>query len=543
MGFQRRASDAELIARVRAGDTASFEELYQRHIDNSRRVAGVVAWSGEEAEDVAAEALTSVLALLRDGGGPDGELAPYLRTVIRRLVAERHRAAAAGHGTPGNPVDATSQHHKADLVTAHSMVRQAYETLPPRWQQVLWRSEIEGEPPGALAAAFDSTPDAAAALAYRAREGLRRAYLGLHLARGRREECKAVGTKVSALARGALDVEDRPAVRAHLAECAACRERYEEMLLLVTDLPGVLTPALLGIAAPRPAATAGAGAPVPAGSAAAEAAPRLSRRDSWRGRVTASSGVMVGTLLAATVAVLLFALAVANIGPLSDEGGSAPAAAGTPSDDPPRLSVETATPQSSETTVNRSATPEPEPTAEPEPEPTEEPTPEPDGRDSSQQPEQDTSSDISSGSSSSDAPSDEDTTEPDSQRQAQTTEAAAPEPTSAAEPSDKETDSQPTPDGAEVAALEAAARAADPPDWWCDAVPWWPQCSEGSQQRRWDDDSRERGSRDGESDWTKKGSGVPIPPGLSRSGLCEWLPDLPPCLSSERDRHGGGSGR
>lgn len=529
MGFQRRASDADLVARVRAGDAASYNELHERHIENAQRVARLVAPNPEQAAGLAEEAFAAVLAHLREGRAPGGEFAPYLRTMVRRLAADRYRTGTATGGELTGTLD-----DPGDLRTTHPMVRQAYETLPPRWQQVLWRSDVQGETPAGLAATFETTPDAAAALAHRAREGLRRAYLGLHVACAGAEDCKAIGPRVSALARGVLDADDRHSVEEHLAGCAACRDRYEEMLLLASDLPGVLTGALIGIPAPsRAAATKTLAVPVPAPSAAGAAgapgaagaanAPPAPGRRAPRRRVSTGSGVMVGTLVAATVAVVAFALVVANSGgPASQTAGPPPAAGESPSDEPARVSVETATPSPEMPAAASQGTPEPDQESSRDL-----------GSDPSQESEADgetTPEPEAAGSSPAD------TAAPAEQGAAQAEEEQAleqePEPRQDTPAATAAGSRSPESGSSDAAALEAQAQGDDEPGWWCQAVPWWPDCSDASEGERRDESA---GS----------GGGPPeeVPPGISRNALCEWLPDLPPCSAGERDRQRGGPPR
>ena len=49
----------------------------------------------------------------------------------------------------------------------------AYKRLPPRWQTVLWYTEIEGLELAEAAVMMGMSTNSVAALAYRAREGLR----------------------------------------------------------------------------------------------------------------------------------------------------------------------------------------------------------------------------------------------------------------------------------------------------------------------------------------------------------------------------------
>ena len=277
-------TDAELIARTRAGDMASYDELYRRHVDDASRVARIVTDNSDEAEDVVSEAFTRVLDRLQRGGGPDEELTPYLRTVVRRLAIDRYRTSRRD-GTPADPTLLEIIPEPDDAMTRatdRQLVRKAFETLPDRWQRVLWHTEIEGRSPASLAAILGSSPNAVAALAYRAREGLRQAYLSVHLSSSIPEECRPYVPKLAAYVRGTLTASEDQWVAAHLEQCEHCRERRDEVMLLVADLRGVLWPALLG-----PVVLVGGGAAVVGAAGAATGAAV--------GAAAATSGGAVGT--------------------------------------------------------------------------------------------------------------------------------------------------------------------------------------------------------------------------------------------------------
>src|SRR5687767_13227302 len=84
------ASDAELIAAVRGGDTGAYGELFDRHRDAAARLSSHLV-PGPDADDLVAESFTRVLALLQDGKGPDEFFRAYLLTSIRRLHIDRTR--------------------------------------------------------------------------------------------------------------------------------------------------------------------------------------------------------------------------------------------------------------------------------------------------------------------------------------------------------------------------------------------------------------------------------------------------------------------
>src|SRR5690554_1620365 len=78
------SSDPELIAGVRAGDTAAFGVLYERHVDAARKVAAVYTNSASDVDDVVSEAFSRVLRALQRGDGPDLAFRAYLFTIVRR---------------------------------------------------------------------------------------------------------------------------------------------------------------------------------------------------------------------------------------------------------------------------------------------------------------------------------------------------------------------------------------------------------------------------------------------------------------------------
>ena len=301
-------TDAELIERTRTGDMTAYDELYRRHLDGAQRVARVVTGSHDEAQDVVSEAFTRVLDRLQHGGGPEGELGPYLNTIVRRLAIDRYRASRRD-GLPADPTLFEVMPETDDPIarsTDRDLVRRAFETLPDRWQQVLWHTEIEGRTPAALAPTLGSTPNAVAALAYRAREGLRQAYLAVHLSADIPAECRPYVPKLAAYVRGTLSPREDEWVAAHVEDCPHCRDRRDELMLLVADLRGVLWPALLlpvvlggtkTAAAVTGAAAAGvmgakAGAAAGAGAGGAKAGAGATGTESTKvGAVGAAAGV------------------------------------------------------------------------------------------------------------------------------------------------------------------------------------------------------------------------------------------------------------
>jgi RNA polymerase sigma factor (sigma-70 family) len=379
-------TDAELIARTRGGDMTAYDELYRHHADDARRVARIVSDNSDEADDIAAGAFTHVLATLQSGGGPDEELAPYLRTIVRRLAVERYRASRPD-GTPADHAleEPPGPDGPAARATDRDLVRRAFETLPDRWQRVLWHTEIEGRSPAELASTLGSTPNAVAALAYRAREGLRQAYLSVHLSSAIPDECRPYVPKLAAYVRGTLTPSDDQWVSDHLDQCQHCRERHDELLLLVSDLRGVLWPALLAPAVAVRGSVAAAGVAAAAGAlpgvtsaataagAVAPASGRLARRASRTTGQKSAGRILAAASVAVVAAVVAAAIAIGSSEtPAREEpADSAPSAQSTSEPSPtPRTTspTPTATPSPTSTTLAPVLRPALIPAAEPEPE-------------------------------------------------------------------------------------------------------------------------------------------------------------------------------
>jgi RNA polymerase sigma factor (sigma-70 family) len=154
-----------------------FADLYAAHVSAARRTARALV-PAQAAEDIAQEAFTRVLAVMRAGGGPAGEFRPYLLATVRNLAADYHARSRAPAAVPFDPraVAVPGAGELAVRAEELAMVRRALGTLPRRWQAVLWQTEVEGLPAARIAALSGMTPNGVAALALRARAGLARAW-------------------------------------------------------------------------------------------------------------------------------------------------------------------------------------------------------------------------------------------------------------------------------------------------------------------------------------------------------------------------------
>ncbi|MGN6782359.1 MAG: zf-HC2 domain-containing protein [Marmoricola sp.] len=240
-------SDAALIARVRAGDVASYGTLFARHREAANRLARALTQPAD-ADDVVADAFAKVLAALQDGKGPDEAFRPYLLTAVRTCHVDRRRFSARVTPTDDDAVLDTGTTVLDPAVAGFegSAAVEAFRSLPERWQLVLWHLDVEGQKPAAVAPLLGMAPNAVSALAYRAREGLRQAYLQQHAAEAAREECRRTHELLGAAVRGGVSRRDRQRIDAHLRECRACTALYLELTELNTTLRAVLGPLVLG---------------------------------------------------------------------------------------------------------------------------------------------------------------------------------------------------------------------------------------------------------------------------------------------------------
>lgn len=223
--------DRALLDRLRSGEDSAFGELFARHAAAVRRLAFGLVHDRSEAEDLTAEAFFRVLQAIRRGAGPVDNVRGYLLIVARRVAWEwqtRHRDVPVSDEEltqrAGADPDTSGQSTERNLIT------RAFTSLPERWRSVLWKVEVEGERPAVVATNFGLSPNATAALARRARQGLRAAYLQAHLAADRSSTgCRSVLEKLGAYTAGSIKGGERRRIRAHLGGCPSCMSMHDEL--------------------------------------------------------------------------------------------------------------------------------------------------------------------------------------------------------------------------------------------------------------------------------------------------------------------------
>ncbi|AGW40777.1 hemagglutinin/hemolysin-like protein [Leifsonia xyli subsp. cynodontis DSM 46306] len=241
-------SDADLVDLTRSGDSTAFGELWRRHARAGRTVAH--GFTSIDADDLVAEAYAKIFHALSRGHGPIGSFRAYLFTTVRNVASTWGRRTARE-----TPIDDTASladpAFDEDYALAEldrSLTAQAFRSLPSRWQEVLWYCEVEAMKPADVAPLLGMSASAVAALAYRAREGLRQAWVQAHIANSPEDsECRWATDRLGAYARNGLGKRDTAKIESHLADCARCAIVAEEAKDIGSRLALVLLPLAVGV--------------------------------------------------------------------------------------------------------------------------------------------------------------------------------------------------------------------------------------------------------------------------------------------------------
>ncbi|WP_312170040.1 sigma-70 family RNA polymerase sigma factor, partial [Microbacterium sp.] len=258
-------ADAELVLRTRSGDAAAFGELWRRHYPSGMSVARSIT-SSIDPDDLVQESYTRIYQAIIKGGGPNGSFRAYLFTSIRNTAAawgrSRRESAIDELDTVVDP-DSTEQ--AANEALDRSLTAQAFRSLPSRWQEVLWYTEIEQMKPHEAAPLLGMKAGAVSQLAFRAREGLREAWIQAHLrSAAPGSDCQWTIEHLGAYSRGNLGTRDHKRLEQHLEVCARCMIVAAEAKDISKRLALVLLPLVLGVAgsAGYLAALQGGGTPI-----------------------------------------------------------------------------------------------------------------------------------------------------------------------------------------------------------------------------------------------------------------------------------------
>ncbi|NYG08635.1 RNA polymerase sigma factor (sigma-70 family) [Phycicoccus badiiscoriae] len=301
-----QADDIQLTEWAREGEDRAVVELWTRHFPAALATARGLARQPRDAEELASDAFSGMLAALRSGGGPTGSVRSYLLTSVRNRAVSRSRLGSAGEVLTGETVYLENAADVArDPVAAAgelSLMREAFATLSPRWQHVLWRTAVEHETNIVVAKEMGLTPNGVAALSRRARLALRAAFVQVHVSRG--DVDAACLPFIDGLAALVANPEADTETAEHVRGCARCTERLAELRRVDKNLSGILGPALFALI---PGGAGGAvalggsavGASAAGGSAASSATAEsagASWGSSWAAAAAGAAAVGIGIL-------------------------------------------------------------------------------------------------------------------------------------------------------------------------------------------------------------------------------------------------------
>jgi RNA polymerase sigma factor (sigma-70 family) len=224
---------ADLIDLVRSGHPDAYGTLYDRYAYSAHRLARHLGMR-DEADDVVSEAFARILDLVKRGKGPADNFRGYLLTTVRHEAAARAKARARVTPTDDDAAIDTAVPFGDNQLDGFekSTIRAAYESLPERWRTVLWQLEVEGHKPHQVAESLDMSPNSVSALVYRARTGLRQAYLDQHVATRADDAsplCTSTRAKLASLLQQTASARDTVKANTHLLECESCRSALEEL--------------------------------------------------------------------------------------------------------------------------------------------------------------------------------------------------------------------------------------------------------------------------------------------------------------------------
>jgi RNA polymerase sigma-70 factor (ECF subfamily) len=184
------ASDAEIVDRVRKGDTALFEILMRRHNQRVYRVARAVVRDEAEAEDVMQQAYISAFTHLQQFEDR-ARFSTWLTRITVHEALSRRRKQRPEEPLPETDRDSGGRPLDTFAATAPDPERQAYaselrrvletavDSLPEAYRTVFMLRDIEGLSTSETAEGLELGDEAVKTRLHRARAMVRRAVAAL----------------------------------------------------------------------------------------------------------------------------------------------------------------------------------------------------------------------------------------------------------------------------------------------------------------------------------------------------------------------------
>ncbi|MBT2512483.1 RNA polymerase sigma factor [Arthrobacter sp. ISL-30] len=241
-------SEEGLLRRGGDGSLGAMTRLYADHWDAGVAFAYSLTRDLNDAEDIASLAFLKVFSAAQNGKGPSGPLRPYLYRAIRTCLADHWRRRSYEYTTDQLP-DSGVEDRALELVESakdHALASKALSSLPPRWQQVIWHTDVVGLRPRQIAPLLEIEANAVSALLRRARRGLREAYLVEYIRSTSPDECHDL---LPLLARAVMDsasARDSLTIRRHTRTCQDCRKALGRLHHIHSSMRAAAVPLSVG---------------------------------------------------------------------------------------------------------------------------------------------------------------------------------------------------------------------------------------------------------------------------------------------------------
>ncbi len=173
MAAQHIESDELLIRQFKEGDSAAFNELYQRHLGHIyRRVRFVVPEA--DVEDVTQEVFLAALRSLPSFRG-DAQFSTWLRALANNKVAEYYRKRGRKQEPPEVPLSERLPDRTPTAAGTEERIvlKKALREMPAQYQEVILLRFAEGLPFNEIANVTGQSLEATKSLFRRAMSALR----------------------------------------------------------------------------------------------------------------------------------------------------------------------------------------------------------------------------------------------------------------------------------------------------------------------------------------------------------------------------------
>jgi RNA polymerase sigma factor (sigma-70 family) len=223
-------SDEELVAAIRRGSDAAFEELYSRYSGRiGSYVRGMVSDHGR-AEDITQEIFIAALRRMRDTERPIS-FKPWIYEIAKNACIDSFRRTRRAQeisldtdeglssADRGRLTVVTTPDAALDSKQAIQNLRGAFGSLSDSHHEILVLRELEGRSYSDIGARLGMSRPVVESTLFRARRRLAEEYD--ELTSGRR--CEFVHKMVDSGPHYSLGIRDRRRIARHLAHCQACR--------------------------------------------------------------------------------------------------------------------------------------------------------------------------------------------------------------------------------------------------------------------------------------------------------------------------------